>query len=122
MIVLVDDERIFKASTTTEDYILLKNQSEALKWLNTVDETSVIDQLWLDHDLGEENGRPVDVMPFVRELERRCFENISPNIGQIVVHTSNLVGGKDIVRALERHFNVHRVYAGDYLEARSKRL
>lgn len=120
MIVLVDDERIFKAAITTADYLLLKTQTEALQWLNTVDENSVIDQLWLDHDLGEENGIPVDVMPIVNELERRYFEGVCPRIEQIVVHTSNLVGGNDIIRALERHFNVRRVYAGDYLEARGK--
>lgn len=118
MIVLIDDERTFKSSTLSEDYVLFKNVESAIEWLDTTTVDTVVDQLWLDHDLGQVNGVKETIMPFVRELEEKCFLDTAPNIREVIVHTTNSPGGKDIVAAMSRHFKTHRVPASDYLEVK----
>lgn len=116
MIVLIDDERTFKSSATTSDYILLKTSSEALEWLSSLDSNIVIDQLWFDHDLGMVNGSKDTTIPVLAKLEEMCFLGIAPDIRSVIVHTSNLVGGNEIEKSLNRYFPVTRVFAGEYLE------
>lgn len=118
MIVLIDDERTFKPSVLSEDYVLFKTVTEAIEWLDTTTVDTVVDQLWFDHDLGLVDGVKETVIPFLRKLEERCFEGTAPVIREVIVHTTNAPGGKDIVAAMSRYFKTHRVAAGDYLEVR----
>jgi hypothetical protein len=115
MIVLIDDERTFKKSVISEEYILLKTSGEAFLWLESLSENSRIDQLWFDHDLGMVNGIKETVINFVRRLEVMCFEGNAPDIRQVIVHTSNSVGGDEIVNSMKRYFPTVRVSAKDYL-------
>lgn len=111
-IVLIDDLRSFREETPAH---VIRTAAESTQWLDTLSVNDTIEQLWLDHDLGEdENGVPTDIMSFVNKLEEMTFFHKAPVIDEIIVHTSNSVGGKQIVAALERFYNVRRVYAGDY--------
>lgn len=113
MIVLVDDERSF--IDVPDNSVVLRNSADALTWLENLPENTVIEQLWFDHDLGLVNGEKDSVIPFLRKLEEMCFFDTAPNIEQVIVHTSNPVGGKEIYDSMRRYFHTVRVQAGDYL-------
>lgn len=112
-VVLIDDERSFKDAP--DDANVIRTVKAALEWLESK-ELPEIDQLWLDHDLGEIDGEVTDIMPFVKKLEEKAFFDEAPVIHMVIVHTSNPSGGDNIVAALKRFFRVERVYAGTYLE------
>lgn len=113
-LVLIDDERSFKGAEGAEA-LVIRNSAEALAWLATLDASSVVGQLWLDHDLGIFDGKKITIMRFVRELEKRVYEGSAPEIEHVIVHTSNNVGGNEVMASLSRHFATTRVFAGDYL-------
>jgi hypothetical protein len=46
------------------------------------------------------------------------FYATAPEIGSIVVHTSNSIGGDRIFGSMRRYFTTQRVFAGDYLEVK----
>lgn len=113
MIVLIDDERSFISEQ--RNAVVLRNSSEALNWLSKVNKNTSIDQLWLDHDLGIVNGEKDTIIPFVRKLEEMSYFGEGLNIGKVVVHTSNNIGGDEIMASLKNYYNVTRVFAGNYL-------
>lgn len=118
MIVLIDDERSF--INDVDDSVVIRNSREALDWLRKFaspfnKNSEKIDQLWLDHDLGVVNEQKDTIIPFVRKLEELCFFGNHPEIGEVIVHTSNSIGGDEIVASLKNYYNVKRVFAGDYL-------
>lgn len=113
MIVLIDDERMFK--NVPENLVTLRNSEEALEWFNNLSKTDVIEQLWFDHDLGIVDGVKDTTIPVLRWLEEKCFFNDAPKIQKVIVHTSNNVGGKEIVSSMSRYYSTVRVFAGDYL-------
>lgn len=112
MIVLIDDERDF--INPLDGVVILRTSKDALNWLNAHRDAK-IDQLWFDHDLGKTNGVVDSTIPVVRWIEEQCFFDNAPTIEQVVVHTSNNVGGKEIVDSLSRYYPTVRVFAGDYL-------
>lgn len=112
MIVLIDDERDFMEKV---DAIILRNSNEALRWLKNIHYDTIIDQLWLDHDLGIVNGRKDTIIPVIHYLEEQCFYHQGPNILHVLVHTSNNVGGKEMIIPLSKYYHTTRVFAGDYL-------
>ncbi|MFI6522762.1 cyclic-phosphate processing receiver domain-containing protein [Spirillospora sp. NPDC050679] len=57
-----------------------------------------IDELWLDHDLGEDD----DILPVVTLLEEAAFRGRPFRIGTIYVHSANPIGAETVVRALGR--------------------
>ncbi|WP_067830405.1 cyclic-phosphate processing receiver domain-containing protein [Actinomadura kijaniata] len=68
----------------------------------------VIDELWLDHDLGGEDS----IMPVVTLLEEAAFDGRPFRIGMIYVHSANPAGAETVVRALRRwHYPVRRATA-----------
>lgn len=112
-IVLIDDLRSFKSDT---DAKVIRTAIESVEWLTGLTADDLVKQLWLDHDLGEDaQGNVTSIMDFVQALEEAAFFERAPQIEEIIVHTSNSVGGRQIIAALERFFTVKRVYAGDYL-------
>lgn len=113
MIVMIDDERSFK--DTNVQAVILRNSKDALDWFDKLPDNAVIDQLWFDHDLGIVDGEKDSTIPVLRMLEELCFFGKEPEIRQIVVHTSNRVGGDEIEKSMKRYFKMTRVYAGDYL-------
>lgn len=118
MIVLIDDERTFKPAVLDGEYLLFKTSAEALEWLESVDKDTQIDQLWFDHDLGIVEGQKDTTIPVVQRLEEMLFFATAPEINQVIVHTSNNVGGDRIFDSMRRYFNTQRVFAGDYLEVK----
>lgn len=113
MIVLYDDERVFKNKV---DCTILRNNDEANKWLEALDSNVVITQLWLDHDLGLVNKQKETTLSLVRELERRWVVNDNPIlIDEVIVHTANPVGAKNIISSLNKYYNVKKVDSSDYL-------
>lgn len=113
MIVLIDDERDF--ISPPKDLVVFRTSSDALLWLTSMGGPQKIDQLWFDHDLGIVNGEKDTTIPVLRWLEEQCFFDEAPEIGQVVVHTSNNVGGKEIFESMNRYYKTVRVSAGDYL-------
>jgi hypothetical protein len=63
-----------------------------------------LDELWLDHDLGEDDT----VWPVVEVLERAAFEDRPFDIGVIYVHSANPAGAAKIAQVL-RHWG-YRVH------------
>ena len=58
-----------------------------------------MDELWLDHDLGEDDT----IWPVVEVLERAAFEERPFDIGVINVHSANPAGAARLVQVL-RHW------------------
>jgi hypothetical protein len=118
VIVLIDDERTFKPEVLDGEYLLFKTSAEALTWLESIDRDTQVDQIWFDHDLGMVDGEPDTTIPVVQRLEEMLFFATAPEIGSIVVHTSNSIGGDRIFGSMKRYFTTQRVFAGDYLEVK----
>lgn len=116
MIILIDDERSFINSNGER---VIRTLHEAIEWLES-SPTEIVEQLWLDHDLGLYENEVTEIIPFVNLLEEKAYFGQAPTINTIIVHTSNSIGGNRIVSALDRYFNVKRVYAGDYLKAKDE--
>ncbi|MEH1056124.1 cyclic-phosphate processing receiver domain-containing protein [Micromonospora sp. CPCC 206171] len=67
-----------------------------------------LDELWLDHDLGEDDT----IWPVVEVLERAAFEERPFDIGVVYVHSANPAGAEKIMQAL-RHWDYNvRLAAG----------
>lgn len=116
MIVLIDDERSFLKKFEKEDTIVLRSSAKALEWLESIDSDTIIEQLWFDHDLGlTPEGEKDSTIPVLSKIEELCFFDNAPNIQEVIVHTSNNVGGDTIEKSMKRYFKTIRVFAGDYL-------
>ncbi|MCM0677811.1 hypothetical protein NCC78_24485 [Micromonospora phytophila] len=57
-----------------------------------------LNELWLDHDLGEDDT----IWPVVEVLERAAFEEHPFDIGVVYVHSANPAGAEKIMQALRR--------------------
>jgi hypothetical protein len=102
--VLVDDVRDFKDDRPA---LVARSSPEALALLDEL-EGERIDHLWLDHDLagGDTIGPVVDL------LVHRAQTGQPVNVGQIHIHTINLVAGVEMVVALRTSgYAVVRSYA-----------
>ncbi len=103
-ILVVDDERVLDLPGAVH----VLTCSEAMAFLKG---HPVIDELWLDHDLGPDE----DVMRLVDHLCEMAFFEMGYEIGRIVVHTMNPVGAENVIRALNRYYPVHRVNVTPYI-------
>ncbi|MET7661792.1 cyclic-phosphate processing receiver domain-containing protein [Streptomyces sp. NPDC005356] len=66
---------------------------------------SLIDELWLDHDLGGNDS----IMPVVTLLEEAAFNGRPFRIGTVYVHSANPIGAETVVRSLTRwNYQVRR--------------
>jgi hypothetical protein len=61
---------------------------------------SLIDELWLDHDLGGDDS----ILPVVTLLEEAAFNGRPFRIGTVYVHSANPIGAETVVRSLT-HWN-----------------
>jgi len=113
VIVLFDDNRIFKNNV---DCVILRNNKEAKEWMKTLEKDQIIDQLWLDHDLGVVNGKIETTIPFVNKLEKLFIKENPLAIKEVIVHTTNIVGGERIMKSLKPLYKTIRVPASDYLK------
>ena len=81
--VVVDDLR-----DHPDGAMYFRTSASAITWLQD-NPTVVIDELWLDHDLG---GLDDTIRPVVLYLEELCFNGTPIEIGCIYVHTANPTG------------------------------
>jgi hypothetical protein len=107
LILVVDDRRTFTRLPTGAETIYARTVKEALEVLNN----GPIDQLWLDHDLGENEN----IRSFVLQIEERAFNGEGYEIGSVVVHTSNPDGANWIMGGLRRYYPIRRVDAKWYI-------
>ena len=116
MIILIDDLRNFWDQWKGDDgdMMTIRTLDEAMSLLDVMSEKSTIDELWLDHDLGEVGGVKTDIRPFVNALEERAFLGTAPKIKQVFIHTDNRVGRDWIFAALQGKFNTRRVASYDF--------
>lgn len=70
-----------------------------------------VDELWLDHDLGEETGALDDVRPVLDLVLERLVWGDPMTVRSVVVHTSNPVGAQMLVTALDSRLPTRRVDA-----------
>lgn len=99
---MVDDERTF---THIGDHDIARSSAAGVAWLEA-HRDEVIDEIWLDHDLGGDDT----IMPIVDYLAEADFEGQPLDVRKIYVHSMNPIGAANVVRALARYgYNVHRV-------------
>jgi len=111
-VVLIDDLRSFVQQR--DDALVLRTLDEALGWFETVEAKDTVGQLWLDHDLGKnEAGEIIEIIPFVAQLEERAYFGTAPEIGQVIVHSSNNQRGPKMVVPLSRYFAVQTIAQSD---------
>ncbi|MFD9204116.1 cyclic-phosphate processing receiver domain-containing protein, partial [Streptomyces anthocyanicus] len=69
---------------------------------------TLIDELWLDHDLGGDDS----ILPVVTLLEEAAFNGRPFRIGMVYVHSANPTGAETVVRSLTRwNYQVRRATA-----------
>lgn len=90
--VLVDDVRDFKDERPA---LVARSSPQALALLDELEGVR-IDHLWLDHDLA---GRDT-IGPVVDLLVHRAKAGVPLDVGQIHIHTINLVPGVEMAVAL----------------------
>ena len=106
MVLLIDDLREFRFDSPDIDLIIARTSKEALKILEL---DTVWDEIWFDHDLGKPEGKLDTTIPVVDYLSERAFNDDPVKVALVYVHTSNPVGGKQIVASLQRYgYNVVR--------------
>jgi hypothetical protein len=94
-VVLVDDLRSFVDGRRAE---IARTSASGVELLNRYRDRR-LDELWLDHDLGEDDT----TWPVVEVLERAAFEERPFDIGIINVHSANPAGAAKLVQVL-RHW------------------
>lgn len=107
-ILVIDDLRNpLEWMKNDNDIVIARTSDDAMEILQG---ETAFDQIYFDHDLGgDDTTRPAAL--YLEELA--YFGNAYP-VGEVIVHTSNSTGGDWIVRGLKDHYNVKRVFAGDY--------
>lgn len=103
-IIVVDDERTFDMKA---GIIVHCRDAEIGQQVicNFEEYRLVIDELWLDHDLGENKS----IVVLVDWLCERSFNDDKVNIGTVYVHSQNPIGAQAMVRTLDRYgYNVVR--------------
>lgn len=93
-VVLVDDLRSFVDGRAAKVARTSAAGIEALQRLRT----ERLDELWLDHDLGDDDT----IWPVIELLERAAFEKHPFNIGVVYIHSANPAGAARMVQALDR--------------------
>ena len=104
-IVLVDDLRSFVDGRPAE---VVRTSSAGVELLDRY-RNRRLDELWLDHDLGDDDT----IWPVVEVLERAAFEGRPFDIGVVIVHSANPVGAAKMAQALRRWDYPVRVASGD---------
>ena len=98
--VLVDDVRRF---LDDRDCVVYRTSRDAVCGLTALAEAdTVIDQLWLDHDLGADDT----IRPALALLEELAYQGRPLRVGKAFVITSNPTGGH-VIGGLLRRLGYH---------------
>lgn len=117
-VLLIDDLRNFKPEYmegfSSGELFTARNSVEGLQVLEN--NTGHYIAIFLDHDLGFVEGIGVDsIMPVVDYMCKKSHEGEPVKVETVYVHTSNPVGAKNIISALEHYGYVcAKVNASDY--------
>ena len=113
-IVLIDDLRSFVDGRSAE---VARTSSAGVELLDR-HRSHRLDELWLDHDLGDEDT----IWPVVEVLEQAAFECRPFDVGVVVIHSANPAGAATMAQPLRRWNYPVRVALGDaavgYVERR----
>ncbi|MFI5843708.1 cyclic-phosphate processing receiver domain-containing protein [Catenuloplanes sp. NPDC051500] len=104
-IVLVDDLRSFVDGRLAE---VARTSSAGVELLDRY-RGQRLDELWLDHDLGDDDT----IWPVVEVLERAAFECRPFDVGVVIIHSANPAGAAKMAQALRRWNYPVRVASGD---------
>jgi hypothetical protein len=104
-IVLVDDLRSFVDGRPAE---VARTSSAGVELLDH-HRSHRLDELWLDHDLGDDDT----IWPVVEVLERAAFEGRPFDVGVVIIHSANPAGAAKMAQALRRWNYPVRVASGD---------
>jgi hypothetical protein len=105
VIVLIDDLRSFIDGRPAE---VARTSSAGVELLDR-HRGRRLDELWLDHDLGEDDT----IWPVVEVLERAAFECRPFDVGVVIIHSANPAGAAKMAQALRRWNYPVRVASGD---------
>lgn len=108
-VLLIDDLRDFRDGRET---LIARTSAQALAILADRPE---LDELWLDHDLGElADGRVDSIMSVVDFLNGEAAFGAPYPVQVVYVHTSNPVGAQQMMAGLQRYgYTARRVNAPD---------
>ena len=109
-ILVIDDERALPVSEIP--VLLARNSRDGLEMLKEFQASGVrLDELWLDHDLGEDDSSPYGwdtIMPVVHWLEELGAAGTPLDVGVIIVHTQNAAAAPAMMDALRPYYKVIR--------------
>lgn len=91
---LIDDLRSFIDGRTAQ---VARTSAAGVELLSRYRDLR-LDELWLDHDLGQDDT----IWPVVEVLERAAFEERPFDIGVIIIHSANPTGAAKIAQVLRR--------------------
>ncbi|MBE1490694.1 cyclic-phosphate processing receiver domain-containing protein [Plantactinospora soyae] len=103
-ILLIDDLRSFVDGRSAE---VARTSGDGVALLGR-QRTQRVDELWLDHDLGEDDT----IWPVVEMLELAAFEGHPFDVGVVYVHSANPTGAARMAQALGRWGYRVRVVSG----------
>jgi hypothetical protein len=104
-IVLVDDLRSFVDGRPAE---VARTSAAGVELLDR-HRKHRLDELWLDHDLGDDDT----IWPVVEILERAAFEGRPLDIGVVIIHSANPAGAAKMAQVLRRWNYPVRIATGD---------
>ena len=110
-VLIIDDERPIElfspyAKPTIDDFILLASKPDTA--LKTLYWPNVWDEVYLDHDLGDEI---IDGTFLVNAIEANIeVNNQWPYVKKFFVHSGNPVGAQRMVSVLAKYFSVERIF------------
>jgi hypothetical protein len=99
-VILVDDLRSFVDGRDAE---IARTSAAGVELVERCRDQR-LDELWLDHDLGEDDT----IWPVIEVLERAAFDGQPFDIGVINVHSANPAGATKMAQVLRRWgYRVH---------------
>ncbi|MGW4947745.1 cyclic-phosphate processing receiver domain-containing protein [Actinoplanes sp. NPDC004185] len=104
-IVLVDDLRSFVDGRRAE---VARTSAAGVELLDRP-RSHRLDELWLDHDLGDDDT----IWPVVEILERAAFEGRPLDVGVVIIHSANPAGAAKMAQVLRRWDYPVRIASGD---------
>lgn len=101
-ILIIDDERTLNSVDRSVAYLDNIFYARTLMQARTYFYGATLwDQVYLDHDLGNENVRE-----FTREIEEDAHNGILYDVRTFIIHSSNPLGREEMYQALHKFYNV----------------
>jgi hypothetical protein len=99
-VILIDDLRSFVDGRDAE---IARTSAAGVELIERCRDQR-LDELWLDHDLGEDDT----IWPVVEVLERAAFDGQPFDVGLINIHSANPAGAAKMAQVLRRWgYRVH---------------